>query len=295
MKFPIQKQLQRYTKQALEMDNKENENEVTVLLNDAEMESPSFHTPSTFGPACWPAAPAPILMAPAPILKPKNGEPSLPSLTPYEYHPPLTTPTGAPLRVQPLLPAIQVLDTLNESAAYEGGAEAHKEIEYPASRFFPCESPQDKARTEEALKELDKHIKQRGPYVNVVSTRLQAALRLRNELPFSLNINRWVEEYPGPNLWGQPARPYMFPCSFGADIEGVDMSLKLDVDEETGQGLLYFLLQQSKKLGYKRQVCKSISFHDFTPDIKTGAHQNVLLKYYSTEGMGTITSYEVDL
>jgi hypothetical protein len=67
------------------------------------------------------------------------------------------------------------------------------------------------------------------------------------------------------------------------------------VDKETGKGLREFLLQKGKECGMRKRGCKSITFHDFTPDMRTGSHQNVLLGHYGVEKGERVDVYEVEL
>ncbi|KAH6713515.1 hypothetical protein BKA61DRAFT_457145, partial [Leptodontidium sp. MPI-SDFR-AT-0119] len=58
------------------------------------------------------------------------------------------------------------------------------------------------------------------------------------------------------------------------------------VDEKTGKGLREWLLSRGKETGTQRKrECRSISFHDFTPDMRTGMHANVLVAHYSGGGL----------
>ena len=68
------------------------------------------------------------------------------------------------------------------------------------------------------------------------------------------------------------------------------------VDKETGKGLREFLLQRGKEGGMRKRECRSISFHDFTPELRKGSFRNVLLAHYGVENAGErIDCYEVDL
>lgn len=68
------------------------------------------------------------------------------------------------------------------------------------------------------------------------------------------------------------------------------------VDKDTGQGLREFLLQKGKEGGMSKRECKSISIHDFTPDVRTLQHTNVLLAHYDVKDPGERCDvYEVDL
>jgi hypothetical protein len=69
------------------------------------------------------------------------------------------------------------------------------------------------------------------------------------------------------------------------------------VDPKTGKGLREWLLTQGKESRSQRKLeCRSISFHDFRPELRTGKHGNVLLGHYAVGEKGErIDVYEVDL
>lgn len=68
------------------------------------------------------------------------------------------------------------------------------------------------------------------------------------------------------------------------------------VDQETGKGLREFLLQKGTEMGQQKTDLKSISFHDITPDMRTGEFQNQMLGHYDVDGIGErCVYYEVEL
>jgi hypothetical protein len=69
------------------------------------------------------------------------------------------------------------------------------------------------------------------------------------------------------------------------------------VDPKTGKGLREWLLTQGKESRSQRKLeCRSISFHDFRPELRTGKHGNVLLGHYAVGEKGErVDVYEVDL
>ncbi|CAD6442163.1 27a610fc-df6e-408e-b216-d2051637afc8 [Sclerotinia trifoliorum] len=52
--------------------------------------------------------------------------------------------------------------------------------------------------------------------------------------------------------------------------------LSSSVNPHTGEGLRQYLLRRALLTGSKKRVCRSISFHDFTPDVRTGEFCNKL-------------------
>ncbi|KAF4634751.1 hypothetical protein G7Y89_g3350 [Cudoniella acicularis] len=67
------------------------------------------------------------------------------------------------------------------------------------------------------------------------------------------------------------------------------------VDKENGRGLREFLLQKGKECGMRKRECSGISFHDFTPDMKTNSYSNILLGHFAAEKGMRVDVYEVDL
>ena len=72
------------------------------------------------------------------------------------------------------------------------------------------------------------------------------------------------------------------------------------VNPKTGKGLREWLLTQGKETRSQRKLeCRSVSFHDFRPELRTGKKGNILLGHYDVGGreMGEerVDVYEVDL
>ena len=295
-------------------NNMENMEDIDAST-DLEMGSPTYETPSSLHPACWPASPGPNSLLPF-----RADMSSLRYIAPSQFPSLRPSPTGLPLRLEFQLPALQALDSKNQPIPNVAGnadgsgiqaSVGHLAVGNPHGNPHGNLSNQDSTRTEEAIRQLEKHIKQRGPYVSLASSRLQAAMRLRNSAPFSLQhaLNACREPAPKNTIptsasldtgHGSGADTLLnnrVKMGFrSADGKFVKMPLKMGtVNGETGEGLLAFLLTKAREAGQTKRECKSISIHDFTPDVKTGAHQNVLLGYYDDERMGKVESYEVDL
>lgn len=157
------------------------------------------------------------------------------------------------------------------------------------------------------MKQLEAHIKERGPYVQLASSRLQAAMRIRNELPFD-----FPQALPKPvlkntrrasasrNTTTDTTGKTTFKARGRTGARAADKPIKkpmkmYTVDEHTGKGLREFLVEKGKERGHKNVKCKSVSIHDITPDMKTLAHQNVLLGHFNTANGARAEAYEVDL
>jgi hypothetical protein len=278
-----------------------------------EISSHTYGTSLPLEPACWPTS-----LAHVPFLNPKTHMSSLRHTTPSEFPPLLPAPEGPPLRIQPQIQALHSLDrNLSTSRVLGDGRKSEtqdesrcRDIGNPYNRRY--NSARDEMRSEAAFKQLEAHIRERGPYVRIASSRLQAAMRMRNTLPYHL---------PQPSVPRHtPALKTMSHTSAGMDIlsdSGATTMLKVGgrgvprsaakfasikkptkmytVDQETGKGLREFLLAKGQELGHEERECKSISIHDFTPDIRTLAYQNVLLGHYDTEMGERVAAYEVDL
>jgi hypothetical protein len=173
------------------------------------------------------------------------------------------------------------------------------------------ESARGRVRTREAMKLLEEHIKRRGPYVQLASSRLQAAMRMCNDLLFELpQVHNAPKTTPGPKDMRRASEGMVIASDDGAktkfkargrsSVRGggkvTKKPLKMcNVNPETGNGLRGFLLTKGFQTGHKEISCKSISIHDFTPDMKTGVHQNTLLGHYDTGTFASVSSYQVDL
>ena len=68
------------------------------------------------------------------------------------------------------------------------------------------------------------------------------------------------------------------------------------VDPNTGKGLREWLLSKGKEYGMRKRECRSISFHDFTPDMRSNGWSNKLLGHYAANSAGErVDFYEIDL
>jgi hypothetical protein len=229
-----------------------------------------------------------------------------PDLTPPTTFPILPPPNGLPLRIPSLSPTIDQLDVAfntTEHPIYGPQSMGGASNAYNAA--------EDETVTKAALDDLTKHVADRTPYVQLASKRLQAAAGLRNEEIFDLPTS--------PKLCGCPSFRGMYTIPESGDPDagrGAKMSarnggrrdsglglglgpkaLGMDmVDKETGQRLREFLLQKCKENGFKKRECRSISFHDFTPDPISNKFKNILWGHYGADGTGErVDVYEVDL
>jgi hypothetical protein len=234
----------------------------------------------------------------------KNSMSSSPS--PKYFPKQLPPPDGLPLRLPPHLPKLAELDKVYDRSP-------HPLLSSQGNGCGGYNETQDESRSKDALKTLERHIKDRTPYVELASSRLQAAVSVRNESPFDL------PELPKRNLSPSMQALYNMPkerfASAGTDKGGMKAKSiarggKRDngigfvpkspigmqtVDKKTGKGLREFMLQKGKECGMRKQECKSITFHDFTPDMRSGQHSNVLLGHYGVEKGERVDVYEVDL
>ncbi|KAF7864001.1 hypothetical protein EAF04_006966 [Stromatinia cepivora] len=65
------------------------------------------------------------------------------------------------------------------------------------------------------------------------------------------------------------------------------------VNPHTGEGLREYLLRRALLTGSKKRECRSISFHDFTPDVRTGEFRNQLLVHFGVDGVSKSDRVEV--
>lgn len=226
-----------------------------------------------------------------------NSKNNMSSLNPPKLFFPerIPSPKGLPIRALPQIPILEDLDM--KHGRYPAPIEV-KGFTYPG-------------KIDTAFTELNRHIKSREPFVGVASRRLQAAVGVCNEAPFDL-----PGDLPPPQKRG--SHPIHVKLKHGLSNSGTDkggMMAKAharggirevfvppprtlflcDIDKKTGKGLREFLLQKGRECGARKQECKSITFHDFTPDMRSGAHQNVLLGHYSADVGERCDVYEVDL
>ncbi|KAG4427821.1 hypothetical protein IFR05_016695, partial [Cadophora sp. M221] len=169
---------------------------------------------------------------------------------------------------------------------------------------------------------LDEFVRNRTPYAVLASQSLQAVLGEKNTLDFELpqvplnmtpSFGRIASTPSGsPNTLSPSFSPHTSSASNAIDRRK-DSGIYLpsqrsplspispwgfnQVDEKTGKGLREWLLSRGKETGTQRKrECRSISFHDFTPDMRTGMHANVLVAHYNGGGLHERADvYEVDL
>lgn len=213
---------------------------------------------------------------------------SPPPLPATSFPTPLPPPANLPVRVPPLLD------------------------EAFASQNLILDPSTDENRNTKAWDALMQHKKDRFPHVMNASDRLQAAMGLKNEHPFDLPQTpasvlanraalppalRALYDVPdvglGINLNSEPVRGVK--RNLNATEPKTSMGLGDTVDKETGRGLREFLLLRGKEVGMRKVACKSLTFHDFTPDLRTNAHRNVILGHYAAEAGCRADFYEVEL
>ncbi|KAB8304234.1 hypothetical protein EYC80_003652 [Monilinia laxa] len=65
------------------------------------------------------------------------------------------------------------------------------------------------------------------------------------------------------------------------------------VNPHTGQGLREYLLTRALITGSTKRECRSISFHDFTPNLRSGEFRNELLEHFGVDGISKVDRIEV--
>ncbi|KAF5871809.1 uncharacterized protein Bfra_008833 [Botrytis fragariae] len=65
------------------------------------------------------------------------------------------------------------------------------------------------------------------------------------------------------------------------------------VNPYTGEGLRAYLLSRASMTGSVKRECRSISFHDFTPNVRTGEFRNQLLVHFGVDGISSCERVEV--
>ncbi|PMD35020.1 hypothetical protein L207DRAFT_638481 [Hyaloscypha variabilis F] len=157
-------------------------------------------------------------------------------------------------------------------------------------------------RARKALKVLEDHLRDRMPFVQLSSKRMQAVMGVRNNFPFDLPDTkrssasicmptspsgldaglslRTASRNPSTFKFMNPLSPHNSPY----------------VDPNTGKGLREWLLSKGKEYGMRKRECRSISFHDFTPDMRSNGWSNKLLGHYAANSAGErVDFYEIDL
>lgn len=146
------------------------------------------------------------------------------------------------------------------------------------------------------------HKKDRVPHVLNASQRLQAASGIKNNLPFE------IPETP-TSVIAKRAALYDVRNGNGLGISGLDAEFKTKgvkrdsygtalpatVDQVTGKGLREFLLHREKECETKMIQCKSLSFHDITPDMRSNKNYSRLLGHFITEKGSRVDFNEIEL
>ncbi|KAE9365776.1 hypothetical protein N431DRAFT_472371 [Stipitochalara longipes BDJ] len=158
-------------------------------------------------------------------------------------------------------------------------------------------------RARKAMKVLESHIRDRMPFVQLSSKRMQAVMGVRNELAFDLpDIKRSSASVSIPTSSsgldaGLSLRTASRnPSSTFKFINPLSPHNSPSVDPNTGKGLREWLLSKGKEFGMRKRECRSISFHDFTPDMRNNGWSNKLLGHYTAKSASErVDFYEVDL
>jgi hypothetical protein len=234
---------------------------------------------------------------------------------PTIFPPRAAPPHNLPIRVAPNTEALAHLDALYHDKVCQG----HKPVGVLDQTNGRDEPPRE-TRSEEALIALEKHMKDRLPYVQLASRRLQAVVGERNEMRFELpsaslrsgsipmnpgfggNVNldaggrasRAVAR-GSPGYAGASPSVTRKDDAMGLSVPRSPTGMFPAVDKKTGKGLREFLLQKGKEFGMRKRECKSISLHDFTPKGPTESFSNVLLGHYGADRGERVDVYEVDL
>lgn len=163
--------------------------------------------------------------------------------------------------------------------------------------------------SEAATIALEEHIKNRQPYVTIASARLQAATGMLNSHVFdipeaAMSAKPQARFSVGDKGGGLDAGRTLRALARGGglkknrppNIGSLSTSGMHEINHETGKGLRAFLLQKGNELGMKQTELKSITFHDFAPDMRTKAFRNELLGHYAANEAGErCHMYEIDL
>ncbi|KAH8596883.1 hypothetical protein B0O99DRAFT_739984 [Bisporella sp. PMI_857] len=215
---------------------------------------------------------------------------------PTAFPAPIPPPIDLPLRPTPQIPALEKLDAVHNN---------------PSSQII-LNDGNDLEQQQQAYKKFQQHIKGRVPYAQLASSRLQAAIGLNNTNTFDLpEMPKSTYEPYGlrvPLLAPAPKNGLVWLRKKDSGVNlgrdggpgGLKAALPLGmdngIDKETGNGLREFLLAKGKEYGMRKLECRSISFHDFTPDLHTMVYRNVLLGHYAVTGVSDRADvYEVDL
>ncbi|KAA8574826.1 hypothetical protein EYC84_004071 [Monilinia fructicola] len=173
-----------------------------------------------------------------------------------------------------------------------------------------------------ASEKLGKHLSDRMPFMRAASQRLQAVIGMRNDLPFDLLMGTGQHDaenlvlgpdggLPPPDtykIFTTPSTPDHHPPATNKNAppqEGEAREAREvypvqtnpffppSVNPNTGQGLREYLLTRALITGSKKRECRSISFHDFTPNLRSGEFRNELLEHFGVDGISKIDRIEV--
>ncbi|KAH9217041.1 hypothetical protein DL95DRAFT_444927 [Leptodontidium sp. 2 PMI_412] len=239
------------------------------------------------------------------------------------FPPLLPAPSGLQIRLRNQDVVHLALDSELEAREEEEGLPPlMDEGRMVAKGRYEALEEEDELNCRQARRALDEFVRNRTPYAVLASQSLQAVLGEKNTLDFELpqvpfnmtpSFGRIASTPPGlPNTLSPSFSPRTSSASNTNDRRK-DSGIYLpsqrsplspispwgfnQVDEKTGKGLREWLLSRGKETGTQRKrECRSISFHDFTPDMRTGMHANVLVAHYSGGGLHERADvYEVDL
>ncbi|PBP15446.1 hypothetical protein BUE80_DR013783 [Diplocarpon rosae] len=241
-----------------------------------------------------------------------------PHSTPSQYFPSPLAPPFIPTRLKPHDAELAALD---DAHVQSGG---HEERILDSQRMVgkgrrEAREAEEEVKGKELRRVLDSHEKSRRAFVELASERLQAVLGERNAWGFELPdvpltmtpTNRLYhpQTRTSPSLSSANFSPLRASKRDRRKDSGIAMAarsplsplspfgLRGHVDETTGKGLREWLLSRGKEAGtQRRRECRSIAFHDFTPDAQSGRHSNVLVACYHGGGLHERADlYEVDL
>ncbi|KAH7346813.1 hypothetical protein BKA65DRAFT_585886 [Rhexocercosporidium sp. MPI-PUGE-AT-0058] len=255
----------------------------------------------------------PLISSQAPTTTTMTDSPdNLPTLT-EPFPPLLPAPSNLQIRFQDQDATHSTLDAaLSLKEEEEGLPPLLDEGRMVAKGRYEALEEEDELSVRQARKALDEFVRNKTPYAVLASQRLQAVVGEKNSLGFELPQ---VPLNMTP-LFGRIASTTSGPPNLSvgnANDRRKDSGIYLpqqrsplspispfpfgQVDEKTGKGLREWLLSRGKETGTQRKrECRSISFHDFTPDMRTGTHSNVLVAHYNGGGLHERADvYEVDL
>ncbi|KAK2629815.1 hypothetical protein QTJ16_000635 [Diplocarpon rosae] len=260
----------------------------------------------------------------AELHSPYMGTPHVSTLSQYPHSTPsqsFPSPLAPPFIPTRLKPHGAELAALDDAHVQSGG---HEERILDSQRMVgkgrrEAREGEEEVKGKELRRVLDSHEKSRRAFVELASERLQAVLGERNAWGFELPdvpltmtpTNRLYnpKTRTSPSLSSANTSPLSTMKRDRRKDSGIAIAarsplsplspfgLSGQVDETTGKGLREWLLSRGKEAGSQRKrECRSIAFHDFTPDAQSGRHSNVLVACYNGGGLHERADiYEVDL